>query len=47
VEIAAGDQPGTQMVTVTSTSGNITKEQAVKSLGEQASKYVVVSWDKK
>jgi copper chaperone CopZ len=47
VEIAVGDQPGTQKVTVTSTSGSITKDQAVKSLGEEASRYVVVTWDKK
>jgi hypothetical protein len=48
VEIAAGDKPGTQKVTVTTSSAKaITKQDAVKSLGEEAAKYVVVSWDKK
>jgi hypothetical protein len=47
VEIAAGDKPGTQKVTVTSTAGSIKKEDAIKSLGDEAAKYVVVTWDKK
>ena len=46
VEIAIGDKPGTQKVTVTSTSPAITKEQAVAALGSSASTYIVHGWKK-
>ena len=47
VEIVAGAAPGTHAVTVTTTSAKLTKEQAIASLGEQASTYVVQTWEKK
>lgn len=46
VQIAAGDKPGTQKVTVTSTAVGLTKEQAVAALGTSASTYVVHAWKK-
>ncbi|MFN0077815.1 MAG: heavy-metal-associated domain-containing protein [Prosthecobacter sp.] len=46
VAIVAGDKPGTQKVTVTSTSPALTKEQAVAALGASASTYVVHVWKK-
>ena len=46
VEIAPAEKPGTQKVTVTSTSPALTKEQAVSALGSSASTYVVQSWKK-
>ncbi len=46
VQIAPGDKPGTQKVTVTSTSPSLTKEQAVAALGTSASTYVVHAWKK-
>jgi copper chaperone CopZ len=46
VAIVAGDKPGTQKVTVTSTSPALTKEQAVAALGASASTYVVHAWKK-
>jgi copper chaperone CopZ len=46
VKIVPGDKPGTQKVTVTSTSTAITKEQAVAVLGSSASTYVVHVWKK-
>jgi len=46
VQIAPGDKPGTQKVTVTSTSPTLTKEQAVAALGSSASTYVVHAWKK-
>lgn len=46
VQIAPGEKPGTQKVTVTSTSPALTKEQAVASLGTSASTYIVHGWKK-
>lgn len=46
VQIVPGDKPGTQKVTVTSSSTGLTKEQAVASLGSSASTYVVHAWKK-
>ncbi len=46
VQIAPGEKPGTQKVTVTSTSPSLTKEQAVAALGASASTYVVHGWKK-
>jgi copper chaperone CopZ len=46
VQIVPGDKPGTQKVTVTSTSGALTKEQAVAALGASASTYIVHAWKK-
>ena len=44
VKIEAGDKPGTQKVTLVSKEPGVTKEAAVKSLGKQATRYVVVTW---
>ncbi|WP_395736256.1 heavy-metal-associated domain-containing protein [Prosthecobacter sp.] len=46
VQIVPGEKPGTQKVTVTSTSASLTKEQAVASLGASASTYIVHAWKK-
>ncbi|WP_395745256.1 heavy-metal-associated domain-containing protein [Prosthecobacter sp.] len=46
VQIVPGDKPGTQKVTVTSTSPSLTKEQAVAALGASASTYIVHAWKK-
>ncbi|MBB5031009.1 heavy-metal-associated domain-containing protein [Prosthecobacter vanneervenii] len=46
VQIVPGDKAGTQKVTVTSTSPNLTKEQAIASLGSSASTYIVHEWKK-
>ena len=46
VQIVPGDKPGTQKVTVTSTSPALTKEQAVAALGSSASTYIVHAWKK-
>lgn len=48
VRIEAGDAEGTQKVTVvTDGSAEVTKEQAIASLGDKASRFVVVTWEKK
>ena len=47
VEITTGTAPGTHAVTVTSSAGNLTKEQAIATLGAQASTYGVQTWEKK
>jgi hypothetical protein len=46
VEIEAGDEAGTQKVTVVTNKDGITKEDAIKSLGDKASRYVVHTWEK-
>ncbi|MCB1278822.1 heavy-metal-associated domain-containing protein [Prosthecobacter sp.] len=46
VQIIPGDKPGTQKVTVTSSSSALTKEQAVAALGTSASTYIVHTWKK-
>lgn len=46
VQIVPGDKPGTQKVTVTSTSTTLTKEQAVTALGSSATTYLVHAWKK-
>ena len=46
VQIVPGDKPGTQKVTVTSTSATLTKEQAVAALGASATTYIVHEWKK-
>ena len=44
VKIEAGDTPVTQKVTVTTDKEGITKEDAVKSLGAKAKRFVVKTW---
>jgi len=44
VEVLKGEKAGTQKVIVTSSSSELTKEQAIKSLGDNAKKYVVEKW---
>lgn len=44
VKIEAGDKPKTQKVTVVGEKEGITKEEAVKSLGNKAKRFVVVTW---
>jgi hypothetical protein len=44
VKIEAGDKAGTQKVTVTGEKTGITKEDAVKSLGSKAKRFVVKTW---
>ncbi len=44
VKIEAGDTPSTQKVTVVGEKEGITKEEAVKSLGTKATKFVVETW---
>ncbi|MEZ5387260.1 MAG: heavy-metal-associated domain-containing protein [Prosthecobacter sp.] len=46
VKIVAGDKPGTQKVTVTSTSPSLSKDQAVTALGSSAETYLVHNWKK-
>ncbi len=46
VQIVPGDKAGTQKVTVTSTSANLTKEKAIATLGSSASTYIVHEWKK-
>ncbi|OYW75110.1 MAG: hypothetical protein B7Z37_14925 [Verrucomicrobia bacterium 12-59-8] len=46
VQIVPGDKPGTQKVTVTTTSPSLTKEQAIAALGPSASTYIVHDWKK-
>ena len=47
MKIENGEKRGTQKVTVvTDGSSDLTKEDAIKSLGSHASRYVVVNWAK-
>ena len=46
VEIAPGEKPGAQKVTITSTAPALTKEQAVAALGASSSTYLVHTWKK-
>jgi hypothetical protein len=46
ITIEAGEKEGTQKVTFKSTSGDIKKDDAVKSLGDEAKKYVVKEFAK-
>ena len=47
IKIENGEKPGTQKVTVvTDGSSEVTKEDAIASLGDKASRFVVVTWDK-
>lgn len=46
VQIVPGDKPGSQKVTVISTSSALTKEQAVTALGSSATTYIVHAWKK-
>lgn len=46
VKIIPGKKPGTQKVTISSSSSALTKEQAMASLGASAATYVVHSWEK-
>ena len=45
VKIEDGDKPKTQKITVIGEKTGITKEDAVKSLGKKAKRYVVVTWE--
>ena len=45
ITIEAGEKQGTRKVTFKSASAKLKKEDAVKSLGEQATKYVVVTFE--
>ena len=47
VDIQPGDEAGTQLVVVKSGETGITKEQAVKSLGSKAERFVVKTWAEK
>jgi uncharacterized protein YrrD len=45
VKVEAGENPGTQLVMVkTDGSAELSKRDAIKSLGDMASKYVVKDW---
>lgn len=44
VKIEAGDKPKTQKVTVTTDKTGITKDEAVKTLGKNSTKFVVKTW---
>ena len=44
VKIEAGKKPATQKVTLVADKGGITKDEAVKSLGTKASRFVVKKW---
>lgn len=43
VKITAGDKPGVQKIHLTSASNALTKEQAIKSLGDAAQQYHILS----
>jgi hypothetical protein len=45
ITIEAGKKEGTQAVSFKSTSAKLKKEDAVKSLGKEATKYVVVTFE--
>ena len=45
VKIEAGAKPKTQKVTVTTDESGITKEDAVKALGTNSTKFVVKTWE--
>ncbi|NNC88042.1 MAG: hypothetical protein HKN82_06220 [Akkermansiaceae bacterium] len=45
VEIKPGKKEGTQLAIVKSSEKGITKEQAVKSLGDKAERFVVKTWN--
>jgi hypothetical protein len=47
VDIQPGDEAGTQTVIVKSAETGITKDQAVKSLGSKAERFVVKTWAEK
>ena len=44
VKVKTGDKPGVARVVITSTSAKLTKEAAVKSLGESASSYNILTF---
>lgn len=44
VKIEPGDTPTTQKVTVVTDKTGITKDEAVKSLGKSATRFVVKTW---
>lgn len=44
MEIKAGEKAGTQLVIVKGSEKGLTKEQAVKSLGDKATRFVVKEW---
>jgi hypothetical protein len=44
VKFEAGKKPGTQKVILVAAKEGITKEEAVKSLGKKANRYVVKAW---
>ena len=44
VKFTVGKKPNTRKVTFVSEKEGITKEEAVKSLGKRATKFVVTSW---
>ncbi len=41
IKIAAGDKPGTQKVTFKSSNSEITKEMAIKAIGDKKDQFVV------
>ena len=47
VKVVAGKERGTQAVTVIGTKAGLTKDQAIKSLGTKASRFVVKKWNEK
>lgn len=46
VEFARGEKDGTQKVSFASTASGLTKEDAIKALGEAAKEYAIVSLNK-
>lgn len=44
VEVTAGPKTGTQVVIVKAASEELTKDQAVKALGDRARRFIVVDW---
>lgn len=46
VEIKSGDETGGRKAVIESTSGSLEKGDAIKSLGDYAAQYKVISWKK-
>jgi hypothetical protein len=44
VKFAVGKKPNTQQITFVSEKEGVTKEEAVKSLGKRATRFVVTAW---
>ncbi len=46
VEFAKGPKPGLQIVSFVASSGSLTKDDAVKALGDHAKEFIIQSFDK-